>query len=148
MTLRRDDFRLPVVPMLQERQSVRKQEVDVFHVPPAEIARVDEIPPGQTKKFFLQIEGREVECFAVNYDGQLFAYVNRCRHVPMTMDWVENQFLTEDGRYILCATHGAAYEPNTGECIFGPPCGKFLDRVPLTVEDGRVIAHHPIEEEN
>ncbi len=111
------------------------------------VARVGEIEPGGTKKFVLQVDGREVECFVVNYDGRLFAYVNRCRHVPMTMDWVENQFLTEDGRYILCATHGAAYEPETGECIFGPPCGKILDRVPLTIKGNRVLAHRPIEDE-
>ncbi len=112
------------------------------------VAQVDEVEPGQTKKFILFIEGRETECFVVNYNGQLFAYVNRCRHVPMTMDWIENQFLTEDGRYILCATHGAAYEPETGECIFGPPCGKVLARVPLTLEGTHVIAHQPIEEED
>jgi nitrite reductase/ring-hydroxylating ferredoxin subunit len=120
----------------------------VLQAPPTEVARIGEIPPGQTKKFFLQVDGREVECFVVNYGGELFAYVNRCRHVPMTMDWVENQFLTEDGRYILCATHGAAFEPDTGECVFGPPCGKFLDRVPLTIEADRVIAQRPIEEED
>jgi len=110
------------------------------------VAHTGELEPGHTKKFILSVEGREVECFLVNYGGQLFAYVNRCLHVPMTMDWVENQFLTEDGRYILCATHGAAYEPETGECIFGPPCGKMLRRVPLTIEKDRVIAHQPNEE--
>ena len=119
----------------------------MFQAPPAEVARVGEVPPGKTKKFYLQVDGREVECFMVNYAGELFAYVNRCRHVPMTMDWVENQFLTEDGRYILCATHGAAFEPDSGECVFGPPCGKFLDRVPLTIEGDRVIAQRPIEDE-
>lgn len=113
---------------------------------PVIVARVGEIEPGQTKTFILLVEGREIECFLVNYSGQLFAYINRCRHVPMTMDWIENQFLTEDGRYILCATHGAAYEPETGECIFGPPCGKMLIRVPLTTEGGQIIAHPPIEE--
>lgn len=111
------------------------------------IARVGELAPGQTKKFILQVDGREVECFLLNYNGQLVAYVNRCRHVPMTMDWVDNQFLTEDGCYILCATHGAAYEPDTGECIFGPPCGKFLDRVPLTINEDCVIARRPVEED-
>ncbi|HEV8716606.1 MAG TPA: Rieske 2Fe-2S domain-containing protein [Candidatus Binatia bacterium] len=114
---------------------------------PVEVARVGELESGKTKKFILQVDGREVECFVVNYDGRLFAYVNRCRHIPMTMDWVENQFLTEDGRYILCATHGAAYEPGTGECIFGPPCGKVLDRVPLTITGDRVLAHRPIEDD-
>jgi len=134
--------------MLQEHKPTRKREAPVLQAPPTEVARIGEIPPGQTKKFFLQVDGREVECFVVNYGGELFAYVNRCRHVPMTMDWIENQFLTEDGRYILCATHGAAFEPDTGECVFGPPCGKFLDRVPLTIEADRVIAQHPIEEED
>lgn len=109
------------------------------------VADIHELQPGQTKKFVLLVNGREIECFLVNYDGQLFAYVNRCRHVPMTMDWIDNQFLTADGRYILCATHGAAYEPATGECIFGPPCGKVLARVPLTIQDEQVIAHQPTD---
>jgi len=112
---------------------------------PIVVARVGEVDPGDTKKFMLMVDGRETECFLVNYSGQLFAYINRCRHVPMTMDWIDNQFLTEDGRYILCATHGATYEPDSGECVFGPPCGKFLDRVPLTIENDHVLAHRPIE---
>ena len=110
------------------------------------VAQLGEIKPGCTKKFIRTLNGRETECFIVNYRGELFAYVNSCRHVPMTMDWVENQFLNEDGRYILCATHGAAYEPDTGECIFGPPCGQFLTRVPLTIEGEQVIAGQPTEE--
>jgi nitrite reductase/ring-hydroxylating ferredoxin subunit len=112
------------------------------------IAHVGEIEPGQTKKFLLPVTGKEVECFLVNHDGQLFAYVNSCRHVPMSMDWIENQFLTEDGRYILCATHGAIYEPDTGECIFGPPCGKMLRQVPLTIEGDHVLANQPPEQDD
>lgn len=111
------------------------------------VARMGEIEPGETKKFMLSVEGRETECFLVNYGGQYFAYINRCAHVPMTMDWIDNQFLTEDGRYILCATHGAAFEPETGECIFGPPCGKFLARVPLSMAGDRILAGQPIENE-
>ena len=120
-------------------------EVAVSQDTPIVIAQVGDLAPGSTKKFLLSVDGRETECFLVNYEGQLFAYVNRCRHVPMTMDWIDNQFLTEDGRYILCATHGAAYEPDSGECVFGPPCGKSLDRVPLTIENNQVLAHRPIE---
>jgi len=103
------------------------------------VARVGELQPGQTRKFMLEIEGREEECFVVNVAGTLHAYVNRCMHVPMTLDWVENQFFTEDRRYIQCATHGACFEPDTGECVSGPPCGKFLIRVPLTVRGDEVV---------
>jgi nitrite reductase/ring-hydroxylating ferredoxin subunit len=133
--------------MLQELEPAYQEESvpqDISII----VARVSELEPGHTKKFVVSVDGREVECFLVNYEGRLFAYVNRCRHVPMTMDWIDNQFLTEDGRYILCATHGAAYEPETGECIFGPPCGKILDRVPLTIEGDKVLAHRPLEDDD
>ena len=133
--------------MLKRTRIPQEVGVPPSETPPsATIARLGEIEPGKTKKFLLSVEGRETECFVVNYDGQYFAYINRCAHVPMTMDWIDNQFLTEDSRYILCATHGAAFEPDTGECVFGPPCGKFLVRVPLTIDGDRILAGQPIED--
>jgi nitrite reductase/ring-hydroxylating ferredoxin subunit len=110
-----------------------------------EVARVGEVASGQSKKFFLQCAGREVEAFLVNYRGALYAFVNRCCHVPMTMDWVENRFFTEDARYLQCATHGACYEPETGECVAGPPLGRYLTRVPLVVRGETVFAGCPDE---
>lgn len=107
------------------------------------VARTDELAPGQTKKFLIDCDGEEVEAFLLNYGGELHAYVNRCRHVPMGLDWVENQFFTEDGRFVQCATHGAYYRPETGECVAGPPCGRSLLRVPLHIEDGGVVAESP-----
>jgi nitrite reductase/ring-hydroxylating ferredoxin subunit len=109
------------------------------------VARVDELSPGETKKFLLRSGNKELEGFLLNHQGRLVAYVNRCCHVPMTMDWVENQFLTEDGAYIQCATHGACYEPETGECVGGPPLGRFLTPVPFMIRDGMVIAQWPEE---
>lgn len=107
------------------------------------IARVDELPLGATKKFVLRSGKREEECFVVNHGGTLYAYVNRCCHVPMSLDWIDNQFMTEDKSYILCATHGACYQPDTGECVSGPPVGKRLVAVPLTVHGAEVVARWP-----
>jgi len=99
-------------------------------------------------KFMLPVRGVDEECFVVNYAGEFHAYVNRCRHVPMAMDWVDNQFFAEQGRYLMCQTHNAYYEPGTGECIAGPSgtCGKFLYRVALEIERGVIYAHPPAEE--
>ena len=108
-----------------------------------EIARVSELQPGQSRKFVFTSGGEEVEGFVLNYAGTHHAYVNRCRHVPMGLDWVENQFFTEDGRFVQCATHGAYYLPDTGECIAGPPCGKSLVRIPLTVEGDLIVGETP-----
>lgn len=107
------------------------------------IARTDELRPGESKKFLLDYEGREVEAFLVNVGGAFHAYVNRCRHVPMGLDWVENQFFTEDRQFLQCATHGAYYVPETGECVAGPPCGKALTRVPLRLADGMIFGSCP-----
>ena len=107
------------------------------------VADAGEIAPGTSRKFVFTADGFDTEGFVVNVDGALHAYVNRCRHVPMGLDWLENQFFTEDGQYVQCATHGAYYVPETGECIAGPPCGKSLTRVPLRIEDGTIFADDP-----
>ncbi|MGH7837399.1 MAG: Rieske (2Fe-2S) protein [Candidatus Binataceae bacterium] len=100
------------------------------------------LQPGQSMKFLMPIRGADEECFVINYHGSFHAYVNQCRHVPMAMDWVDNQFFAERGRYLMCQTHNAYYQPDTGECIAGPSgaCGKFLYRIELCVERGVIYA--------
>ncbi|HYB89827.1 MAG TPA: Rieske (2Fe-2S) protein [Candidatus Binataceae bacterium] len=118
---------------------------------PATLYRVGaarDVRPGESMKFMLPIRGTGEECFVINFGGEFHAYVNRCRHVPMAMDWIENQFFTEDGRYLRCQTHDAHYDPATGECIAGPwaACGKSLYRVPLKIERGVIYARPPEQE--
>jgi nitrite reductase/ring-hydroxylating ferredoxin subunit len=109
------------------------------------VGRTRDLKPGESMKFMLPVRGVDEECFLINFGGGFHAYVNRCRHVPMAMDWSDNQFFAEEGRYLMCQTHNAYYEPATGECIAGPEaaCGKFLYRVALEVEDGVIYARPP-----
>ena len=107
------------------------------------VARTGELMHGTTKKFRLQCRGSTLEAILVNYEGKISAYVNRCCHISLTMDWVDNQFFTEDKRYLICANHGATYEPTTGECIWGPCFGAFLQTVPLEVRHDRIRAYCP-----
>jgi nitrite reductase/ring-hydroxylating ferredoxin subunit len=109
------------------------------------IAKTSDLAPGESLKFMMPIRGADEECFLINFAGEYHAYVNRCRHVPMAMDWVDNQFFAEEGRYLMCQTHNAYYEPATGECIAGPAsaCGKYLYRIPLRVADGVIYADSP-----
>src|SRR5262249_5995145 len=112
------------------------------------VAQAAALSPGESLKFMLPIRGTDEECFLINFGGEYHAYVNRCRHVPMAMDWVDNQFFAENDRYLMCQTHNAYYEPATGECIAGPPtaCGKFLYRVAVELEQGTVYAYRPEQE--
>ena len=109
------------------------------------VAKTADIAPGESRKFMLPIGGIDEECFVINFQGVFHAYVNRCRHIPIAMDWVDNHFFEESGRYLICQTHGALYQPSSGECLAGPSgaCGKFLFRVPLEIEQGVIYARPP-----
>ena len=61
--------------------------------------------------------------FALRFDGRVFAYLNRCVHVPTELDWQPGDFLDSGREFILCSIHGAAYEPRSGRCL-GGPCGR------------------------
>lgn len=84
----------------------------------------------------------------VNFDGKLYAYLNRCRHIAIALDWMDNEFFTTDKRYLICANHGALYEPKTGECVWGPCAGESLRRVPLEIEGEKIFAHCPKNDED
>ena len=70
--------------------------------------------------------GGEAVVFFVRYDGKPYGYLNRCAHVAMELDWSEGQFFESSGLYLMCATHGAIYEPETGKCVGGPCRGARL----------------------
>ncbi len=81
---------------------------------------------------------RPARAFALRFDGEVRAYMNRCLHVPTEMDWQPGEFLDGDKRYILCSIHGATYEPADGRCV-GGPCGRGkLTAVRVTERDGQV----------
>lgn len=107
------------------------------------VGQVGELTHGTSKKFILQCAGQPLEAMLINYQGDLIAYVNRCRHIGISLDWVDNQFFTEDLRYLVCANHGATYEPRTGECIWGPCVGEALQTVPLEIEGDKIFARCP-----
>ncbi|MGD2139313.1 MAG: Rieske 2Fe-2S domain-containing protein [Burkholderiales bacterium] len=89
-------------------------------------------------------DGAWLPAFAVRYRGNVFAYVNRCAHVGVELDWAEGDFFDTSGLYLLCATHGAAYFPDTGKCAMGPCKGGGLQLLPTTERGGNVYL---VEEE-
>ena len=107
------------------------------------VGSVGELEPGTSKKFTMRRGGRDFEALLINYRGDHFAYVNRCPHTGITLDWVNNQFFSSDNRYLMCATHGAVFEPPSGECIWGPCVGLSLQSLPIEIDDGQIYARLP-----
>ncbi len=63
---------------------------------------------------------------------QVYAYVNRCPHQGTELDWVPGQVFDHQQRFLICATHGALFEPSSGRCVAGPCKGTRLTPIPLT----------------
>ena len=101
------------------------------------------LPPGRTATFRLRRDGRIVSAFIVNHEGTHYAYVNRCPHAGMPLDWWPNEFWSDDGRLLACATHGAVFEPDTGRCVEGPCPGARLDPLPIETRGESLIVGWP-----
>jgi len=107
------------------------------------IAKVEDVAPGSVKKFWLICQKYRIDAFLINDGGNFFAYVNRCRHMTTPLDFIRDEFLSEDRRHLMCYTHGALYETHTGLCIAGPCKGESLFRLPLLVDRGEVLVDCP-----
>ena len=86
-------------------------------------ASIELAEKGRALVFDVLQYNQPVRAFALRYEGRVVAYLNRCAHVPTEMDWQPGEFLDSEREFILCSTHGAAYEPLTGRCA-GGPCGR------------------------
>jgi nitrite reductase/ring-hydroxylating ferredoxin subunit len=82
--------------------------------------------------------GHAAPAFAVRYDHTVVAYLNRCAHIPSEMDWQPGKFWDMDRRFIICAVHGALYDPPQGECVSGPCTGARLQAIRVSEAGGQV----------
>jgi len=83
----------------------------------------------------------EEEGILVKLDGgEVQAYKNECRHLPMRLDDREPCDLWDPTRrYLVCNSHGARYRPHDGLCVSGPCQGSHLRTLPVVVKDGEVF---------
>jgi nitrite reductase/ring-hydroxylating ferredoxin subunit len=110
---------------------------------PVRVCASDELVDGGAGvRVAAQYAGGDAVVFFIRYDGKAFGYLNRCAHVPMELDWAEGQFFESSGLYLMCATHGAIYAPDTGKCVGGPCRGGRLRPVQVDerdTPDGRAV---------
>ena len=100
----------------------------------------DLVDSGLAVPFDVVYAGQTCRAFAIRFQGQVYAYLNRCAHVAMEMDFQPNRFFDSTGQWLLCATHGAVYQPQTGACRDGP-CRGGLVKIDLIEFDGVVHWH-------
>lgn len=93
---------------------------------------------GEGLRFPLIVGKEKGSGFAVRYFGKVQAYLNRCAHVPIELDWEQGKFFDITGTYLMCSTHGALYVPESGRCAGGPCRGGKLRKIEILEESGEV----------
>ena len=91
---------------------------------PVRLCAADELVERGDAVVFDVIQWRDkATAFAMRFDGEVVAYLNRFVHVPTEMDWEYGKFLDSGRDFIMCSIHGASYNPSNGRCV-GGPCGR------------------------
>jgi nitrite reductase/ring-hydroxylating ferredoxin subunit len=94
-------------------------------------------------RFDLQWGTKTLAAFAVRKGGMAYAYLNSCPHQGTELDWQEGEFFDESALYLICATHGAAFFPDSGFCCAGPCKGRSLVKVRVEERDGHLYWLEP-----
>jgi len=99
----------------------------------------DLVERGNGVRFNLPEMDERATGFAIRFNGKVYAYINRCAHLPVELDWNEGDFFNITRDYLICATHGAQYLPTTGFCIAGPCKGRGLMPILVMEHDGNIV---------
>ena len=94
---------------------------------------------GPGVRFRLATWNGEEKGFVVRHRGRACAYVNQCPHAGTELDWQPGEFFDIAGLYLVCATHGALFEPDSGVCVAGPCRGTSLRRLEVREVHGEIV---------
>ncbi len=97
----------------------------------------DLVEAGDAVPFDVRYRGVACRAFAIRFGGQVYAYLNRCSHVALELDWLPNRFFDTTRQWIVCAAHGALFDPRSGRCVGGPGRGPLV-AIAVSERDGVV----------
>ncbi len=99
-----------------------------------EVGRVDQLEHSGSTITFEIDRSKFLSGFVIRRGRNLYAYVNHCPHNGSRLDWVPGDLFDETGKYLICATHGAIFEPQTGNCVDGPCINQKLIELPVKMQ--------------
>lgn len=103
------------------------------------LCNISEIPDPGSKAFQLEDKGVTLDIFVVHKNAGFNAFVNRCPHTGVNLEWQEDRFLDLDHAFIQCATHDALFEIDNGRCIHGPCVGESLSPIAIEIVDNMIV---------
>lgn len=102
------------------------------------LCNLNELAPLHTRAFYSTLYQKKV--IVLLYEKQIYAWLDACPHYSQAtpMSWKNDQYLSEDHKFIKCFAHGALFNFQTGDCVQGPCVGKKLTSVNIAIVKNRL----------
>lgn len=100
-------------------------------------ALADLADPG-ARNIVVRIADQHIHAFVVRAGEQVSGWLDRCPHMGLPLAKTLDDYLAPDGN-IVCAWHGAVFDPMSGQCLGGPCAGARLTPWPVVVIAGLVV---------
>ncbi len=109
-------------------------------MPLIKLCGFNELSEVDSREFVISEFSPERNIFIVRNYEITAAFENSCPHNLGPLNWAENVFLNQEEDYIQCVNHGALFEIDNGQCIYGPCEGQSLTPIQIKIDDGVVYA--------
>lgn len=93
---------------------------------------------GKGHRFTIEVDGETTPAFVIRFKDRVHGYVNRCSHQAFELDWNPGEFFDLDSRFLMCSTHGALFDPENGQCVYGRCNGAGLKKLDIHEVDDKV----------
>ena len=103
------------------------------------LCRVKDLAPTGAKDVVIVNGEENYSIMVVEWNGDIFAYVNSCPHARVPLNMLGDTFFDLTGNYLLCTMHGAHFRPDDGFCTRGPCRGKSLRSFPVEVRNSDFV---------
>jgi nitrite reductase/ring-hydroxylating ferredoxin subunit len=103
------------------------------------LARLQDIPNTSAVVVYVGEGDAPVSLILTRQGEAIACFRNRCAHANYPLQRADGRIVVQEGRYLVCAAHGASYTLSDGACAGGPCNGDGLERIAIVVRDGVVF---------
>jgi nitrite reductase/ring-hydroxylating ferredoxin subunit len=101
------------------------------------LCTLDDVPDGGARVIdTTDSSGTSKPVIVVRRGANVWAYVNRCPHFSVPLDYEPGLVHCYRAQVLMCAHHSAIFRFEDGRCIEGPCAGASLDAVAVVVDEG------------
>ena len=103
------------------------------------VCAVEDLQEKQFRLVDLSYRGELHSAIVFRYDGDVFAYLNQCVHMPRPLTCERDTIFDAQANLLRCSMHGIVYDPRSGESLSTMCQGERLQALRLEELEGKIF---------